>query len=186
ILECAGGHVLTAARIGTEAHRMLDAIAPGEWDRVRAPLVRISLLSLLGRTDRARLVHDDFRDRCTNRLPGDDATLDARLAEIEMLEGNLNEAMRLATRAREPMEISHGEVGFEVPYVLGMVLAHRNQLAESELELADAIVRADAASFAHGRVQSRLAMAATLHAGGEHFRGHAMIADARALVSDRA
>src|SRR5262249_61335441 len=114
ILECAGGHVLTAARIGTEAHRMLDAIAPGEWDRVRAPLVRISLLSLLGRTDRARVLHDDYRDRLPNRLPGDDATLDARLAEIEMVEGNLSEAMRLALRARERMDTSRGEVGFEV------------------------------------------------------------------------
>lgn len=186
IVAFAWGDVLTAARLGTEAHRMLDAAAPGEWDRVRAPLVRIALLSLLGRTDRARVVHDDYKDRFPNRLPGDDATLDARLAEIELAEGNLTEAMRLATRSRARMDMVGGEVGFEVQYVMGTVLAHRNELTEAEELLADAIVRADTGSFTHASVLTRLSMAATLHAMGEQLRAHSLVAEARTRVTRRA
>jgi LuxR family maltose regulon positive regulatory protein len=186
VVTYARGDLLAAARLGSEARRMLEATSPGEWERSRAPLSRIALLSLLGRFDRARLLHEECRQSLTMPLPGDEVMLDGTLAEIELVEGNLGEAARLAARGREREIAAASDLGFEVHYVWGSVLAERNDVDGAVSVLAHAIERGDRVGFAHSRVLPRLAMARALQARGDGIRARETLSDARRCLDDEA
>lgn len=160
------GDLLGAARLGRAARALLDEVAPGEWERRRGPIGRIQLLTLLGRCERARRAHFECGAALEYRSVADDATLAALRADIELAEGNLTRAWEFATEAAA-VEASVGLVGIESAYVLGSVLAERNELDAAARHLAAAVARADATGCAPRRVVPLLALARVQHALGD-------------------
>ncbi len=180
--EFASGHLLAAARLGSEAHRLLDSAAPGEWERSRSPRGRATLLSLLGRYDRARAVQSEYRLATRDPLPGDEVMVDGIASELELAEGNLAEAERLARRGHQREASVGGHFGYEIPYVLGSILLERNELDGAVSQLRHAIERGDRVGFAHSRVLPRLAMARASRARGQRSRAAEMLTEARACL----
>jgi LuxR family maltose regulon positive regulatory protein len=181
----ARGDLLAAARLGSDAHRMIDGARPGAWQRSRAPLGRVTLLSLLGRFDRARAVHEEFRQNLLAPLLGDEVLLDGTLSEVELVEGNLGEAARLAARGAEREAAAGADFGYEVHYVLGSVQTERNELDAAVGTLRRAVDRGDRVGWSHSRVLPRLALARAYHVRGERLRAHELVIAAReCLVGD--
>jgi ATP/maltotriose-dependent transcriptional regulator MalT len=186
IAEFADGHLLEAARLGSDARRLLDAAAPGEWERSRSPRGRATLLSLLGRYDRARAVQSEYRLATRELLPGDEVMFDAIASELELAEGNLADAERLARRGRQREALLGGPFGYELPYVLGSVLLERNEVDAAASQLRNAIDRGDRVGFAHSRVLPRLAMARAFWARGQRSRASEVLAEARTCLDTEA
>jgi LuxR family maltose regulon positive regulatory protein len=186
VVAYARGDLLNAARLGSEARRLLEAAAPGEWNRSRAPLARVALLSLLGRFDRARALHEEYRQTLVMPLAGDEVMLDGLLGEIELEEGNLNEAARLSARGREREDATGNDLGFEIHYVWGCVLLERNDLEAARVALERAVARGDRVGFAHSFVLPRLAMARLLQLQGDTSGARETIGEARVRIDDDA
>jgi ATP/maltotriose-dependent transcriptional regulator MalT len=76
------------------------------------------------------------------------------------------------------------DLGFEVHYVWGSVLAERNDLEGAVSALTQAIERGDRVGFAHSHVLPRLAMAQVLQQRGEPLRALEIVSDARSYLDD--
>jgi LuxR family maltose regulon positive regulatory protein len=112
--------------------------------------------------------------------------LDGLLGEIELMEGNLNEAARLSGRGREREDVTGNDLGFEIHYVWGCVLLERNDLEAAQVALERAVARGDRVGFAHSVVLPRLALARLLQLRGDTSGARETIGEARVRIDDDA
>jgi LuxR family maltose regulon positive regulatory protein len=189
LLEFAVGDLVGAARLGTRAHQLLDEAAPGDWERLRAPLGRARLLVLLGQPDRGRQVATSFGhwlDASAAWLDYDRVTVPGALAEAALAEGRTAEAAAfaeesLAMGAEHPQLEQHFMV--EALHVLGTIAGMRGDLGRARGHLARAISLADRQSFVHLRVLPRIALARVAHADGDaRATARQLLREARALT----
>jgi LuxR family maltose regulon positive regulatory protein len=183
VVKLARGDVMSAARTGRESRVLLDAALPGEWERLRGPLLRMKLCSLLGLYERGRTAHDEFLASRHPRLPSDDVMGDATLAELEFNDGRLALADRLATRAIDGAERAALPVPADALYVAGAVRVERNEEDAIAL-LESAVGAADTRAMLHPRVLSRIALARAVHPRDGRDRAHEVLDDARRHVGD--
>jgi LuxR family maltose regulon positive regulatory protein len=181
VIAFAQGDLLRAARLGPEARRQLDAALPGEWDRLRGPIGRITLLSMLGLHHRARRALGEPRTRDLAQSPSDAITLEALRADIDLGEGNLAGAQRAAERAIAAATTLQLVAPAGALYVRGAVLAEHNDERAAGV-LRDAIVAADADALPHVRVLARVALAGVLHDRDDVAAARQQLDDARAQL----
>ena len=188
LLEFADGHLLGAVRLGTRAHQLLDAAAPTDWERMRAPLTRARLLSLLGQHDRARETVETFAawlDEHDGWLDYDRVSFPAALAGIALAAGDVAEAWKLATDALDNSSgLARTQISIaEAHYVVGAVARERREFATARASLDEALMLAEGQAFVHLKVAVRIALAQLEYALGNTTRAEELLAEARALIS---
>jgi LuxR family maltose regulon positive regulatory protein len=191
LLEFADGNLLGAVRLGTRAHQLLEAAAPTDWERMRAPLARARLLSLLGQHERARETVESFAawlDEHDGWLDYDRVSFPAALAGIALAAGNVVEASDLANEAlanSDGLPRTHISIA-EAHYVVGAVARERRESESARASLDEALTLADGQAFAHLKVAVRIALAQLEHTLGNATRAEQLLTEARALISPTA
>jgi LuxR family maltose regulon positive regulatory protein len=187
LLEFAEGNLIGAARLGTYAHQLLDAAAPSDWERLRAPLARARLFALLGHTERARETVASFvawLDERNGWLVSDRVSVSATLAGIALAEQRWDEAASRATMAlarSEHMTRRHVSIA-EAKYVLGAALSRRNELEQARTTLERALTLTDRQAFVHLKVGVRIALAELHHATGNSAGAFTLLDEAHRLL----
>jgi ATP/maltotriose-dependent transcriptional regulator MalT len=186
LLAFAEGDFVTAARLGTRAHVLLDRVVPGEWQRLRAHFGRIRLLTLLGHPERARRLAATYAPSLleAGSAARDLSAFQSALAGIALAEGNHADALQLAEAAiaRKDEFSRASSWAVEPLFVRGSVRLAYHDLLDARTDLEAAIAGGDRQGFVHLRVLPRLALASVLAAEGDRTSAHRVVDEARALL----